>query len=153
LADALYYDVLVSVRQRVLDLALAGIPAEQVYLRQLPTLRDCVLPAIVVAPWGMEEIGAGDTEDEDYGFPAILLFSRADNQALTLDRPSLLWREQVLESLLKTPPALEPPPSGPGRETFDCVAEPGAALDWQLWAENLGVSWLAVKVWVRKNRR
>jgi hypothetical protein len=148
--NALYYDVLTAVRDKVLSLSLDGIPAEQVYLRKVPTDRGCALPCVLIAPWGMEQEGEGDFEDNDLGYPVLIVFVSASDADLTLSPVEMLWREQVLDSLINPPLPL--PDGAQAPDCYQITPESGAVVDLARWLENLAVGWLLVRCWACKSR-
>ncbi len=101
MADAVPDKLLDAAQTSIRALSLAGVPSAQVYVRELLSDRDLVLPAVVLAPWEPEKRvdpdAFGGEKSWEYSF--VVAFLAAGNQTLALDRAGHLRREQVLDLL------------------------------------------------------
>jgi hypothetical protein len=126
-----HWRILDAVRQAVVDLALEGIPARQVYLRKAPYGEDVGKPAVIVWPGGTEELygPASSMKARETGYPAAVTFVPANERSPQLTEPEMVWRRSVLKRFLDGPDLV-----ADGRP-WRCTVEPGPIVDPDLWVK------------------
>jgi len=159
--ETVHFEILQAVRQAITDLDVPLIPKEQIYLRRIPTDRQATLPAVIIAPIGIETLPPSTNASDDIGFPVLISLVNGvnkDQTALPSERAAkdltmevseveLEWRQKVRRAFHnKRLPGME-------QRVYRCTVEPQAILDLPLYRDaDLVVSSLIVRCFVREQR-
>lgn len=104
---SVHYRCLEAVRARILQCQLAGLDANSVLIRKLPSDRGFddgvyVLPGIVISQLGVESQSPGEGTNirDDVQYPVTITILASDNQDLVTNQEVYLkWREQINRAL------------------------------------------------------
>jgi hypothetical protein len=160
--QSIHYGLCQYVQERIRDVRLAiegvepdlrTLPPHQVYLRRLPTERDCEFPCVILCPWAFEGIEDESFEDQNCTFQVLVWIVFANNQDYALAENELLWRQQIVDAFDGEPlVALIDPASTLVDDlkslanVSGCTIEPVSILDADAWQNaNLALSGMVLR--------
>lgn len=79
------------------DTAL-DLSADQVYIREIESDLNVLLPNLQVVLGGVEEEDGGDFEDTEVVYPVKIIHSFVADQSLGLNRDRIVWRQLILDA-------------------------------------------------------
>lgn len=155
--EAIYKQILDTVRTRIIATALSGIADASILVRKVNTHRGIgtqeaspaiVYPAIVLSPFGAEvtPATAGTNERDDIGYAVMVGIVDADEQTLeeNMNR-NLLWRQQIRQAFHNQRLAGVD-------EVLRCTAEPRDVTRFSDWVAGKYVSLLVLRFTARETR-
>lgn len=145
-----HLQVLQAVAAKIQALPLGVFKAAQVYVFAVPTDREdlVTLPAVVVSPSGLETYPeSGTNAADDTGFPALVTFVTASNQALGVADAELADRAAVRSAFRNRHLTVA------AGTVYLCRLEPGPVIDPGLWKQqNINVGQFLVRALAREVR-
>lgn len=150
--DAMFYRILVAVKERIQALSLSGLDADHVIVQKFPfnkksnaALVDRLTTGIFVNPT-RETLTFKTNRTDDYGYGVQVTYFTTSNRDLTshLNRTltwrDTLWKANIFQHL-------------PGfTEGFNCTPEPGPVFDAGVFAENMDAGSLVLRFFSREAR-
>lgn len=150
---AIHEQAMNRIAERLAILDLDGAPG--IYEQSVPddqTQEVIGYPAILLAPFGVEQIapGGGTNERSDIGYPVVIVLVTVGNLDQSEGRNQrVMWRQQIVESLEHQPVEIVQA----GACCFDISIEPADIAALPAWMGKMkAASFLTARVWVRVAR-
>lgn len=146
--EAVYFQILEAVANRIELLNLSGINASKIIKRWMPRERQETAnpPVIVISPMGTEEDASKVMARDDVGYPVlVVMVDAANNDNVHQMNRNLLWREKIAKAIRNQ--------RLPGvSEVYIGKIDYGSVIDPNSFMNNSWVSVLMFRFYTREQR-